>query len=62
MIANDPSEAVRSADLLPMMEGRFEILERKNLGGTILMHLLYDIVQNFRWDDPHERRDHSRAA
>ena len=55
MIANDPSEAVRSADLLPLIGSRFEVLEQKDLGGTILMHLLYDIVQNFRWDDPHER-------
>jgi SAM-dependent methyltransferase len=55
MIENDPSEAVRSEDLLPMIAGRFEVLESKKLGGTILMHLLYDIVQNFRFDDPHER-------
>jgi len=55
MIANDPSEAVRSEDLLPMIAARFDVLESKKLGGTILMHLLYDIVQNFRFDDPHER-------
>jgi SAM-dependent methyltransferase len=55
MIENDPSEAVRSEDLLPMIGDRFEVLESKKIGGTILMHLLYDIVQNFRFDDPHER-------
>ncbi len=55
MIANDPTEAVRSIELMPMIAGRFEVLERKSLGGTLLMHLLYDIVQNFRWDDPRER-------
>lgn len=55
MIANDPSEAVRSEDLLPMIRERFEVLESKEIGGTILMHLLYDIVQNFRFDDPRER-------
>ena len=55
MIANDPSEAVRAADVLPMLRQRFEILDERQLGGTILMHLLYDIVQNFRFDDPHER-------
>ena len=55
MIANDPSEAVRSEELLPMIAERFEVLKSKKLGGTILMHLLYDIVQNFRFDDPHER-------
>ena len=55
MMANDPSEAVRAADVMPMLRQRFEILDERQLGGTILMHLLYDIVQNFRFDDPHER-------
>jgi SAM-dependent methyltransferase len=55
MIANDPSEAVRAADVMPMLRQRFEILDQRALGGTVLMHLLYDIVQNFRFDDPHER-------
>ena len=55
MVANDPSEAVRAADVMPMLRQRFEILDERELGGTVLMHLLYDIVQNFRFDDPHER-------
>src|SRR6185503_14217681 len=49
MIDHDPSEAVRSEDLLPMIAERFEVMESKKSGGTILMHLLYDIVQNFRF-------------
>jgi SAM-dependent methyltransferase len=44
MIANDPSEAVRSEDLMPMIGTRFDVLESKKLGGTVLMHVLYDIV------------------
>ena len=55
MIATDPSEAVRSDELVSIAERRFEILDRRFLGGTLLMHLLYDIVQNFRFDDPKER-------
>jgi len=55
MIANDPTEAVRAAELMPMIAERFEVLERKELGGTVLMHLLYEIVQDFRWEDPRER-------
>ena len=55
MIEHDPSEAVRSEDVLPLLRNRFEVLEEKALGGTILMHLLYNIVQNFRFDDPVER-------
>lgn len=55
MIANDPSEAVRSEDLVPFTKRSFEILDTRPIGGTILMHLLYDIVQNFRFDDPKDR-------
>ena len=55
MMANDPTEAVRAEDLVPMIESRFEVRERKALGGTILMHLLYEIVRNFRWENARER-------
>jgi SAM-dependent methyltransferase len=55
MIANDPTEAVRAEELVAFMEERFEVLERKPLGGAILQHLLYDIVQNFRFEVPRER-------
>ncbi len=55
MIANDPTEAVRSEDLLPLIAQHFDVRERKNVGGTLLQHLLYDIVQNFRFDVPRER-------
>lgn len=55
MIANDPTEAVRSEELVSWLERGFEVRERKQIGGTILQHLLYDIVQNFRFDVPRER-------
>ena len=55
MIANDPTEAVRSEELVAFTERSFDVRERKNIGGTILQHLLYDIVENFRFDDPRER-------
>ena len=55
MIANDPSEAVRSDELLAFTERTFEVMERKEIGGTILQHLLYDVVQHFRFEVPRER-------
>ena len=55
MIANDPTEAVRASELPEFIAQRFEVLERKNLGGTILQHLLYDIVQDYRFEVPRER-------
>ena len=55
MIANDPTEAVRAEELVAMTERVFDVRERKAIGGTILQHLLYDIVQNFRFEVPRER-------
>ena len=53
----DPSEAVRSADIMPLLQQHFDIAEFKPLGGTILQFLLADIAGNFegemgqRWLD-----------
>jgi len=43
----DPSECVRSADILSVLPREFEILERRDLGGTILQKLLENVVGNF---------------
>ncbi len=48
----DPSEAIRSADILPVLSGRFEIVEMKGLGGNILQFLLANIAGNFSQSDP----------
>ncbi|HYR29448.1 MAG TPA: methyltransferase domain-containing protein [Thermoanaerobaculia bacterium] len=55
MIATDPTEAVRAEELIAFTENTFEVIDRRNIGGTILQHLLYDLAQNFRFDVPHER-------
>ncbi len=47
MIATDPSESVRSDELLAFTRRHFEVLEEVAYGGTVLQHLLYDVVQNF---------------
>ena len=55
MIAHDPTEAVRSDELLAFTARTFDILDQRDLGGAVLQHLLYDIAGNFRWDAPRER-------
>lgn len=55
MIANDPTEAVRASELLRFTREWFDVREEKLLGGTILQHMLYEIVQNFRFEVPRER-------
>jgi SAM-dependent methyltransferase len=51
MIAADPSEAVRSSAIEPLVAERFEIVERRALGGTLVQSALSDIAQNFAPDD-----------
>jgi len=55
MIAHDPTEAVRAEELVTFSERHFDVLERKDLGGAVVQHLLFDIVQNFRFEVPRER-------
>ena len=43
MIAADPTEAVRSSDIMPLLPGYFEIVEVRNFGGTLL-HLVLDNI------------------
>jgi 2-polyprenyl-3-methyl-5-hydroxy-6-metoxy-1,4-benzoquinol methylase len=49
--AVDPSEAVRSADIMPVLRQHFDIVEYKPLGGAILQFLLADIAGNFETKD-----------
>jgi ubiquinone/menaquinone biosynthesis C-methylase UbiE len=53
MIAVDPSEAVRSADVYPLLASRFEIERQFDAGGTLL-NLIFDgtVVNNFQAGDP----------
>lgn len=55
MYLSDPSEAVESARILPLMEANFRVLERRNAGGAILYHLFPRLIENFRDDDPEAR-------
>ncbi len=47
----DPSEAVESSRIMPLMSEMFEPLEIRELGGTILMLLFNEIAHNFIKDD-----------
>ena len=50
----DPSEAIRSCDIVPLVTKYFDIEERIDYGGTILHGLLQHIVGNF---DPSKEED-----
>lgn len=51
MILHDPSEAVESGKIMPLLHSIFEVVEFRVYGGNIL-HLLFNgIAHNFRSDD-----------
>lgn len=52
MDAVDPSEAVRSSDILRVLELYFDIVDFKGCGGSLLHLLLEGIAGNFDTDDP----------
>jgi|SRR3989338_2714214 len=51
MNKNDPSESIRSAEIIPLLSRYFTIIEKKDYGGTILHMLLQEIISNFNHDD-----------
>jgi ubiquinone/menaquinone biosynthesis C-methylase UbiE len=56
MILRDPSEAIESARILPLLREIFEVVEIKGYGGPLL-HLLFDgIARNFLSEDAETRR------
>lgn len=56
MIWSDPSEAVESAKIIPTLERHFDIIERRDYGGTIIHPLFADIAANFQRDDAETQR------
>jgi SAM-dependent methyltransferase len=50
--AVDPSEAIRSADILKVVGHYFDVVEQNPAGGTLLQFLLHGIAGNFRPEDP----------
>jgi SAM-dependent methyltransferase len=60
MMLGDPSEAVESARIVPLLERHFEIVERRDYGSTILHMLFDDIAANFLGDDGQEKDEKAR--
>jgi SAM-dependent methyltransferase len=56
MWVSDPSEAAESSLILPALRERFDLLEVKDLGGTILHLLFKDIAHHYTSPDAEARR------
>lgn len=52
MWLSDPSEAVESSDIVPLIHKHFEVVERKDYGGAILHLLFSGIGHHFVSPDP----------
>ena len=48
----DPSESIRSDEIVTLLTSRFDVLFRADFGGTLLQFVLADIAANFRPEDP----------
>lgn len=55
MIAADPTEAVRSSEILIVLRRYFTLIEQHHIGGAVLHLALGDIAQNFAPDDPEDK-------
>ena len=56
MKLSDPSEAVESSNILPLLNKIFDVVEIKGYGGTILHTLLSDISHHFLSPDVYGKR------
>jgi hypothetical protein len=52
LVIDDPTEAVRSEDVLPLARKFFRVEKEYAYGGGLLNPLLFGIVTNFRAGDP----------
>ena len=56
MWLSDPSEAVESEKILPLLNSKFKEVEKKEIGGTILQLLFHEIAFNFISDDARTKK------
>lgn len=52
MLNHDPSEGVHASDILPLTYQYFDVVRRKDYGGTIMRPFWVGILPNFNFDDP----------
>lgn len=56
LAADDPTEAVRSEDVLPLARRYFDVEAEYPYGGGLLNPLLYEIIANFDEKNPYDAR------
>jgi SAM-dependent methyltransferase len=56
LAADDPTEAVRSEDVLPLARRYFDVEAEYPYGGGLLNPLLYEVIANFDEQNPYDKR------
>lgn len=56
MMLYDPTEAVESSRIVPLLREKFDVVETKGYGGNVLQLLFGDIAGNFLGGDPETKR------
>lgn len=52
MLNHDPSKGVHASDILPLTYQYFDVVRRRDYGGTIMRPFWVGILPNFNFDDP----------
>lgn len=55
MVTMDPSEGVHASLILPLTYKYFDVIDRRDYGGTFLRPFFTGILQNFDFDDPRDQ-------
>lgn len=55
MMQHDPSEGVHASQILPLTYQYFDVIDRRDYGGSILRSFFTGILPNFDWQDPKDQ-------
>ncbi|WP_158743143.1 class I SAM-dependent methyltransferase [Acidisphaera sp. L21] len=55
MLQHDPSEGVHASQILPLTHRYFDVIDRRDYGGSIMRPFFTGILPNFDWTDPKDQ-------
>ena len=55
MLQHDPSEGVHASQILPLTYRFFDVIDRRDYGGSITRPFFTGILPNFDWNDPKDQ-------
>ncbi len=55
MMQHDPSEGVHASRILPLTYQYFDVIDRRDYGGSIMRPFFTGILPNFDWEDPKDQ-------